>query len=78
MSLLQQLQEYVRACFTSIWVESHEHDDALAEIAALCRQEDWRLVVWDVDRGLSASCAFQGGLGFQNCERGFQYRVGVE
>ena len=55
MSLAERLSEYVRACFTGLWVESHEHDDALAEMAALCRQEDWRLAVWDIDRGLQTS-----------------------
>jgi hypothetical protein len=52
MSLLERLIEYVRACFTGIWIESHEHQDALTEIAQLCRREQWRLAVWDVDRGL--------------------------
>ena len=55
MSLTERVSEYVRACFTGIWIESHEHDDALAEMAALCRQENWRLAVWDVDRGLQVS-----------------------
>jgi hypothetical protein len=55
MSLAERVSEYVRACFTGIWIESHEHDDALAEMAALCRQENWRLAVWDVDRGLQVS-----------------------
>ena len=52
MSLSERLSEYVRACFTGLWVQSFEHDDALAEIAQLCRQEGWRLAAWDVDRGL--------------------------
>ena len=52
MSLPQHLQEYISACFTAIWVESHEHDDALREIAQLCRDQDWKLASWDVDRGL--------------------------
>ena len=53
MQLVNQLSEYVRACFTGLWVQSHEHDDALAEIAELCRQENWRLATWDVDQGLN-------------------------
>ena len=52
MSLVTLLNEYVRACFSGILIESHEHEDALAEIAGLCRQENWRLAVWDIDRGL--------------------------
>ncbi len=52
MSLAERLSEYVRACFTGLWIESHEHEDALAEMAGLCRQESWTLAVWDIDRGL--------------------------
>jgi hypothetical protein len=52
MTLSQRLAEYVRACFTGIWIESHEHEDALTEMAQLCRAENWRLATWDIDRGL--------------------------
>jgi len=52
MSLVQRLTEYISACFTGLWVTSHEHDDALAEIAQLCRQQNWRLAVWDIASGL--------------------------
>jgi hypothetical protein len=55
MSLAERVSEYVRACFIGLWVESHEHDDALAEMAAPCRQENWRLAGWDIDRGLQIS-----------------------
>jgi hypothetical protein len=52
MPLAERLMEYVQACFTGIWIQSHEHDDALAEIARLARREQWRLATWDIDRGL--------------------------
>jgi hypothetical protein len=52
MQLSQQLTEYISACFTGLWVQSHEHDDALTEIAQMCRDQAWRMVVWDVERGL--------------------------
>jgi hypothetical protein len=52
MSLSQRLAELVRAAFTGIWIESHEHEDALAEVAQLCTREKWSLASWDVDRGL--------------------------
>jgi len=52
MPLAQSLSEYIRACFTGLWIESHEHQDALAEIAGLCRCESWQLVTGDIDRGL--------------------------
>jgi len=52
MSLINTLAEYVRACFTGIWIESHEHQDVLVAVAQLCRQEDWRLATWDIDQGV--------------------------
>ena len=52
MSLAERLAEYVRACFAGIWIQSFEHDDALAEIAQLCRSEDWQFATWDIDQGL--------------------------
>lgn len=54
MSLSQRLREHVAAAFTGIWVQSHEHPDALREIAQLCKDERWSLAAWDVERGLQA------------------------
>ena len=53
MTLTERMSELVRAAFTGIWIQSFEHDDALMEIARLCRQNSWSLATWDVDRGLS-------------------------
>lgn len=53
MKLSTRLTEYVRACFTGIWIESHEHQDALSEIAQLCRDQQWQLATWDIESGLS-------------------------
>ena len=53
MTLAERLSEYVRACFTGIWIQSFEHDDAIVEIARLCRQQQWALATWDIDRGLT-------------------------
>ena len=53
MTLAERLPEYVRACFTGLWIRTFEPDDALAEIARLCQQQGWALAAWDVDRGLS-------------------------
>ena len=52
MSLSQRIDEYVRACFTGIWIRSHEHVDALQELTALCSQENWRLARWNIAAGL--------------------------
>ena len=57
MKLSNRIGELVRACFSAIWIESHEHDDAIAEIAALCREQGWRLATWDIDQGLRLSGA---------------------
>ena len=54
MSLAESLREYVSACFTGIWIASHEHEDALMEMARLCRDEDWRLASWNIHAGLAA------------------------
>ena len=53
MTLAERLAEYVRAAFPGLYVVSHEHDDAVAEIATLCRQQAWTLACWDLERGLS-------------------------
>ena len=52
MSLTERMRELVRACFSGIWIESHEHTDAIGELARLCGEDDWQLALWDVDRGL--------------------------
>ena len=54
MTLAERLSELVRAAFSGIYVVSREHDDAVAELAALCRAEGWALAAWDADRGLEA------------------------
>jgi hypothetical protein len=54
MTLTERLTETIRACFTGLWIESHEHADALLEIQQLCNRENWRLATWDIDQGLTA------------------------
>ncbi len=61
MSLRHRLSEYVRACFTGIWIESHEHQDAIAEMAQLCHDENWQMATWDVESGLSISGQTESG-----------------
>jgi SpoVK/Ycf46/Vps4 family AAA+-type ATPase len=61
LNLRQRLSEYVRACFTGIWLESHEHQDAIAEMAQLCHDENWQMATWDVESGLSISGQSESG-----------------
>lgn len=52
MSLSEQLVDYIRAAFTGIWVQTHEPDEAERELVRLSKDEQWRLVAWDVASGL--------------------------
>ena len=51
-TLSQNLREYVAGCFTGIWVESREPQEAIVEIAQLCRDESWQFATWNIDQGL--------------------------
>lgn len=62
MSLKERLAELVRACFAGLWIESFEHEDALVEIAGLCREQDWQLATWDIERGLSLAGAAEAAV----------------
>ena len=55
--LKEKLKELVSACFTGIWIESFEHQEAIREIVGLCREEGWINANWDVGSGLK----IQGG-----------------
>ena len=55
MSLKNKLRELVAACFTGIWIETHESQDAIDEITGMCGDEQWRLATWDIDQGLRIS-----------------------
>ena len=50
--LKDKLKELISACFTGVWVESHESHEALTEIAQLCQENSWQMATWDIDRGL--------------------------
>lgn len=51
-TLKQRLREYVSGCFTGIWVETQEPQEAVSDIQSLCQEEAWRFARWDIDRGL--------------------------
>ena len=52
MTLANTLSDYVRACCSGIWIQSHEHEDALADISRLCAEQQWHLATWDIEQGL--------------------------
>ena len=53
MTLAKTLSEYICAAFGGLYVQTFEPDEALREIGELCRQQNWRLASWDLDRGLA-------------------------
>ena len=53
--LKEKLCELISTCFTGIWLETHEHNEAITEIQRLCHDQDWQLATWDIDRGLTIS-----------------------
>ena len=50
--LKQRLREYVAGCFTGVWVETQEPQEAASDIRSLCQEEEWQFARWDVDQGL--------------------------
>lgn len=52
MPLSDQLNDYINAAFTGLWVETHEPDEAEREILQHARNRQWRIAVWDVARGV--------------------------
>ena len=51
-TLTTRLHELISACFTGIWVQTHEPHEAAREITDLCRRENWRLGIWNCDSGV--------------------------
>jgi len=50
--LKQRLREYIAGCFTGIYLETQEPNEAVSDIQALCQEESWRFARWDADQGL--------------------------
>ena len=55
--LALRFPELIAACFTGLWIETHEPDEAIREITSFARTEHWRLATWDCDAGLSLPVA---------------------
>lgn len=54
MTFTQSLTEYICAAFSGLYIQTFEPDEALREIAELCRQQEWSLTTWDLHCGLSS------------------------
>lgn len=51
-TLTEMLMNYIAACFSGLWVETFEPDEAVREITEMCREQKWNLATWDIDLGL--------------------------
>ncbi|MCA9095282.1 MAG: AAA family ATPase [Planctomycetaceae bacterium] len=54
-TLTHQLTEYVHACFTGIWLQTSEPQEALREIVSLSHSRQWRCAAWNIDKGLTVA-----------------------
>lgn len=51
MSLRDRIEESIGAGQAGIWIRSHEHTDALRDIADVCAEHKWELLIWDAVDG---------------------------
>jgi hypothetical protein len=52
--LSNRVKELVAGCFTAIWIESQEPQEAILELGQLCRDQEWRFATWNIDQGMRA------------------------
>ena len=50
--LSNRVKELVAGCFTAIWIESHEPQEAILELGQLCRNQAWQFATWNIDQGM--------------------------
>ncbi|OAI48220.1 AAA family ATPase [Planctomycetaceae bacterium SCGC AG-212-F19] len=60
MKLTDQLNDYVNAAFSGLWVVSSEIDEAEREIIQHAKQQQWKVAVWDVANGLRLAGSTNG------------------
>jgi hypothetical protein len=55
-TLIARITELVHACFTGLYIETHEPEEAVRDLTQLAHRESWRLGIWDCDAGLKVPC----------------------
>jgi hypothetical protein len=50
--LSEQITDFINACFTGLWVQTHEPDEAEREIVQHARGQRWKIAAWDIANGL--------------------------
>lgn len=53
--LVSEVEQFVKAGFTALWVQSHEHEEAIKQLIELCGKRKWEIGYWDADQGLKGS-----------------------
>ncbi len=54
-TLAERLDLLIAACFSGLWIETFEPEEAIREITTLCKDNAWNLAVWDIDAGLTGA-----------------------
>src|SRR5437870_2238903 len=49
--MITKLLDYIRACFTGLWLQTYEPEEAEREITQLAKEQNWILVRWDIAQG---------------------------
>jgi hypothetical protein len=50
---MKDLPEYINACCTGIWVHTREPDEAQRDILKMAASHQWRVLLWDLARGIT-------------------------
>jgi hypothetical protein len=56
----KDLIEHINAAFSGIWIQSHQVDEAEAEIRHAAKDHGWELAIWDIANGIRSSTGAKG------------------
>jgi ATP-dependent 26S proteasome regulatory subunit len=55
IDIATEVEQYVKAGFPAIWVQSQEHEEAIKQLTLLCEKRKWEIGYWDADQGFKGS-----------------------
>lgn len=61
LTLQAKVFESVQSGQSGIWIRSHEHDEAITTLAALAKERQWEMVLWDAVNQSQELWKTQGG-----------------
>jgi len=56
----KNLIEHINAAFSGIWIQTHQADEAEAEIRQAAKEQSWELAVWDIANGVRSGTGAKG------------------